>query len=417
MTRAALALLLLGSIPSLHPRAAIAGGTAVGEQNAVSAATGGAGAARDDDPGAAWHDPAALADGGGLRVGLSLALARPALEATAGGATTDSERAWATPPHLDASYAEGRWAAGLAVGVPFGGGVTWPSDWPGATQAVETQLVDVRVAPFFAWRLGPVRVAAGVHADLARLQIQRGLDFIDATGNVKIDLAGRGYGVDASLYYAPRAAIGGGALALGLAYRSRTSIHFSGPANFTAPDEFSEKTPDQNASTAMTLPDQLVLGARWRRGAVAALVDVEWASWSVNQRTTVDFVAAATPDAVQENQWHDTVAVRGGAEWTHGRLVARAGAYVDPSPVPADHLVPAVPDATRIGATLGASWQVARAWSIDAFGERMWLLRRDTTSTDTMPASYGGTALVVGAGVRWTPGATGASGAPAASTR
>jgi hypothetical protein len=31
----------------------------------------------------------------------------------------------------------------------------------------------------------------------------------------------------------------------------------------------------------------------------------------------------------------------------------------------------------------------------------MWLLRRDTTSVDTMPASYGGTALVLGAGVRW----------------
>jgi hypothetical protein len=35
----------------------------------------------------------------------------------------------------------------------------------------------------------------------------------------------------------------------------------------------------------------------------------------------------------------------------------------------------------------------------------MWLLRRETTSVDTMPASYGGTAIVLGAGVRWTPAA------------
>src|SRR5438093_8725024 len=97
-------------------RAASAGGLAVGEQNAVSAATAGAGAARADDPGAAWHDPAALADDGGLRVGFSLAFARPSLEAHAqdGSWTASNDAAWATPPHLDASYAQDRWAAGIA---------------------------------------------------------------------------------------------------------------------------------------------------------------------------------------------------------------------------------------------------------------------------------------------------------------
>jgi hypothetical protein len=67
----------------LSPALATAGGFAVSEQTAVSAGTGGAGAARDNDPGAAWHDPAALADGGGLRVDLSLIFARPTLQAEA----------------------------------------------------------------------------------------------------------------------------------------------------------------------------------------------------------------------------------------------------------------------------------------------------------------------------------------------
>src|SRR6476661_10823407 len=185
MTRFALLLALV-------PVIAHAGGLAVGEQNAVSAATGGAGAARDDDPGAAWHDPAALADGGGWRVGLSLALARPSLEARAtdGSWTTDSAGGWATPPHLDASFASDRWAAGIALGVPFGGGVTWPHAWPGADQAVQTQLMVLRAAPFAAYRLGPVRVAAGIHVDAARLQIERGLDFIDTQGDVRMDLTG-----------------------------------------------------------------------------------------------------------------------------------------------------------------------------------------------------------------------------------
>ncbi|MBA3459942.1 MAG: outer membrane protein transport protein [Deltaproteobacteria bacterium] len=379
---------------------AAAGGLAVGEQNAVSAGTGGAGAARDGDPGAAWHVPAALADDGGWRVGISLALARPSLEARAtdGSWSTENESAWSTPPHIDASYAQGRWAAGISLGVPFGGGVQWPAMWPGATQSVRTQLMVLRAAPFAAWSFGKLRVSAGVHFDRGRLQIQRNLDFIDTQGDVRLDLAGNGMGVDAALYWQARRDLG-----VGLVYRGRSTLDFHGNANFTAPDAFASKTPDQTASTSMTMPDVVVLGAQYTRGAYAAVLDLEWSNWSLNRRTTVNFTNASTPQAVQENQWHDTVALRAGGEWTRDKLVVRGGGYYDPSPVPAAHLTPSSPDASRVGLTAGASYRIAPAWSADLFAERMWLLRRETTSTDTMSATYGGTAIVLGAGVRWTP--------------
>jgi long-chain fatty acid transport protein len=384
----------------LTATAAHAGGLAVGEQNAVSAGTGGAGAARDDDPGAAWHVPAALADGGGLRIGLSLALAHPSLQARAmdDSWTADSEGRWSTPPHLDASYAQGRFAAGISLGVPFGGGVTWPQTWPGATESVQTQLMVLRAAPFVAWRFGALRVSAGVHVDAGRLQIQRNLDFIDTQGDVRLDLDGRGAGLDAALYWHARPDLG-----LGLVYRGRTTIEFAGNANFTAPDAFSTKTPDQTAATTMTMPDVVVLGAHWQRGAIRAVADLEYANWSVNRQTMVEFANASTPAAVQRNDWHDTLTVRAGGEWQRDALVLRGGAYFDPSPVPTDRLSPSSPDANRLGVTAGASYRLAAAWSADLFAEHMWLLRRETTNTETMAASYGGTAVVVGAGVRWTP--------------
>lgn len=385
----------------LASSSAHAGGLAIAQQNAVSGGTGGAGAGRDDDPGAAWHNPAALADGGGWRVGFSLALAHPSVQARAadGTWTTDTESKWSTPPHLDASFAHDRWAAGIAVGVPFGGGVTWPSTWPGATQAVRSDLLVLRMAPFAAVRVGPLRFSGGVHFDAARLQIQRNLDFIDMQGDVRLDLAAQGVGVNASAYYAPRADIG-----IGLTYRSRTKLDFDGNANFTTPDAFTEKTPDQTASTTMTMPDQIVLGARWRRGPLTALLDIEYTRWSVNERTVVDFTHDATPNAIQENHWHDTQAVRTGVEWRHTpKLVARAGGYFDPSPVPAQHLTPSSPDSHRVAATAGASYRFAPAWNADVFGEHLWILRRETTSVDTMPASYGGRAVFVGVGIRWTP--------------
>ena len=387
-------LLLLAATTAAH-----AGGLAVGDQNAVSAATGGAGAARADDPGAAWHDPAALADGGGWRVGISLALARPSLEARAadGSWATSTTSGWSTPPHLDASFAHDHWAAGLAVGVPFGGDITWPTMWEGSSQAIETNLVVIRTAPFVAYAFGPVRISAGLHFDAGRLQLERGLDFIDTQGDVRLDLTGHGFGADASAYYQARPD-----LAFALTYRGRTHLTFTGPANFTTPDAFSDKTPDQEASTKMTLPDTVTVGAHWTRGALAVVGDVEYTRWSAHEQTVVAFTEPQTPNQTEVDQWHDTFAVRAGGEWTRDQLTLRGGGYFDPSPVPAEHLVPTSPDASRLGLTAGASWRFAAGWAADVFGERMWLLRRDTTSTDTMPASYGGTALIVGAGLRLT---------------
>jgi hypothetical protein len=71
--------------------------------------------------------------------------------------------------------------------------------------------------------------------------------------------------------------------------------------------------------------------------------------------------------------------------------------------VPVEHLSPSAPDGTRVAATVGASYGFSKGWSADVFGEQMFILRRDTTSMDTMPASYGGSASVMGAGVRWMP--------------
>jgi len=133
------------------------------------------------------------------------------------------------------------------------------------------------------------------------------------------------------------------------------------------------------------------------------LGDIEWTHWSVNPDTTIEFANPTTPAAVQTNDWHDTVSVRTGVEWRAGDVVARGGAYFDPTPVPAEHLSPTSPDGTRLGVTAGLSWQFARGFAGDVFGEHMWILRRDTASPDTMAASYGGTAIVLGLGLRWTP--------------
>lgn len=381
------------------PAGARAGGFAVATQSATAGGTGAAGTARDDDAGAAWYNPAALADGAGLRVGIGLLAARPSLTARAmdGSWETHNDAGWSTPPHVSASVAAGDFAAGVWAGVPFGSGVAWPEDWPGRFEIVRSQIEVFRVAPFAAWRFGRVRVALGAHADFARMRVARQLDFIDVEGDVAVDLDGHGAGVDAAVFVRARPD-----LDLGATYKSRTSIDLDGGADFDAPDAFEAKTMDQPARSHLTLPDRIALGGAWRHGPWRALADIEIATWSVYDEVVIDFDNDATPDARQINDWRTTVGLRAGAEWAFARnWVARAGAYYDPTPARDETLAPSSPDSSRIGATAGASVALGGGWRVDAFAEYMRLLGRTAANDNALAAEYGGHAQLVGFGVRY----------------
>ncbi|MCH9685976.1 MAG: hypothetical protein K0V04_31365, partial [Deltaproteobacteria bacterium] len=70
--------------------------------------------------------------------------------------------------------------------------------------------------------------------------------------------------------------------------------------------------------------------ARWVRGV--ALADLEFTAWKVNKSLVFDFENMETPDAVQTNEWRNTLALRAGVEHRLKKLVLRGGAYFDPSP-------------------------------------------------------------------------------------
>jgi len=394
MIRTALALsFVLASTGS-----ASAGGYAVSEQSAVAGGTGGASTARADDSGAAWYNPAALADGGGLRLGIGVMAALASLSASGDDFSAESESDVKTPPNLHASYAFGDITFGVAAGVPFGSGVRWPSDWAGRHEIIASQITVFRAAPFAAYRLGRLRLAAGPHVDFGRLQVERSLDFIDAEGDVAVDLDGVGFGFGLSAYADIRPD-----LAVGLSYRSRTSIDLSGNANFDAPPEFSLRATDQAASAEVTLPDRITAGVSLTRGRLRALADLEVSLWSVNDELVIDFERDATGVARQTNNWSTGVAARGGVEIDLlPTAIARGGLLVDLSPARAETLTPSSPDSHRVGATIGGSVKFGE-FALDAFYEYLHLLGRDAANMESLDASYGGHAHIFGVGARWSP--------------
>ena len=394
--------LLLGAlILSIVPAVAGAGGFELAQQGAVAGGTAHASTARRDEASSAWFNPAALVDGAGLRLqlGLSVAFARirSVSLAEAAGEPWDevSITAPSTPPYAYASWAGKRWAAGLSFNVPFGGGIRWAEDWAQRYDSIESKPRFFRLAPFFAYRFGPVALSAGPHVDMGGTLIDKATNHVSEDGRVRIALRGVGVGGHASVFVSI-----GERFAAGATYKSRVVMNLKGEADFEVPAAFSPDFPDQPVSTRLVLPDRIALGFSYTAPRFLLVADVGLTLWSVNKQLLIDFVYEGTKDSLSRAEWRDSVVVRvGGEVRVHELVMLRAGVYVDGipgAPAPPENLSPSSPDSTRIGVTVGAGFRPLEQLAVDLYVEQITLLRRASTSEDLPQASYGGWALTGG---------------------
>jgi long-chain fatty acid transport protein len=384
--------------------AAFAGGFEVAPQGASTGGLAHAGTALTDRAESAWFNPAALADGGGLRVGLGATFALSRVRATSlpdaadGPWEATSVTPVGVPPWLAVSHGQAWWAVSAWAGAPFAGGVRWPEGWAQRFDSLASQPRFFRVGAAFSGTAGPVSLSAGVHVDTGSLRIERATDHVVDEGRVTLLLRGTGVGGDASVLV--RA---GKHATVGLSYKSRTALPLAGEADFDLPPAFAATRPDQEVSSRWTLPDRLALGLAWTEERWLLTLDATLTLWSVNQSLPLDFADPATPDAEQVNGWRDTGSLRLGVEGEPHRLVAlRAGVAVDGlpgAPPPASLLGPSSPDATRLSATAGIGVQAHPVVSIDGWVEPLMLLRRASTSPDLPQAAYQGWAIAGGVGL------------------
>lgn len=389
------------------PCAALAGGFEVPDQSPSAAATGGASAARTDDPSAAWYDPAALCDGRGLRASFAITFAIPTITATslddpALGAPVSTATSVTTPLALNVSWAspDDPYAFGLYAGIPFGSGVAWPNDWWGRFDALSSSIRIFRVAPFFAYRFRELRnfsFAVGPHVDAGSFELSRALDFVDTQGALRVLFTGASAGGHAALYVEPIEE-----LALAFTYKSRTVMPMSGSADFSdVPDAFSGRAQDQPARTELVLPDRFVLGGALRLDAFRAYLDLGLSLWSVRDAVRIDFQNDATPDVVQPAQWRETLDLHAGAEYAIvPEVTARAGLRYEMAAAPASTLAPSSPDLDRFGLAFGAAVDPIPELGFDVAYAYTALLGGASTSQDAVPASYGGDVHLISLAVR-----------------
>ncbi len=390
----------------------MAGGFEVPDESAVAGAMGGTGTARRGDPASAWYNPSETADGSGFRGGLGILLAIPtigaeAIEEPARDQTTSSV---SPPPHLHLSYSENEWAIGLYAGLSHGTSVSWPEGWWGRFESLGTGILGIRVAPFFALRLGgehgllrdfpDFRISIGAHVDVVRQEIRRALDFIDREGRVHLLMWGAGVGGDASLYWQATEE-----LSFGFTYKSRTWMRLSGDADFTVPEPFLGRAADQRVSSELVIPDRLALGAAWQQREFGVFADVTISLWSVRDRLVIDFERPATSDIDSPQRWRDTASFRlGGEVAIIPEIRVRAGGFYDMEAAPADTLAPTSPDMARVGVSLGGGFDITPELGVDVYYSFVSLLAREATGPDAPLARYAGDLHLVGLTLRLVVG-------------
>jgi len=416
--RAAIVVLMLSAAaPPGH-----AAGFSIFEQGARGMGFAGAFVAVANDPSAIFHNAGGIGFLKGKNLYLGGTLVSPSFDFTGqdpfpGAGVFESSASSIIP--LPALYYTHQFSEtvvfGLGLHSPFGLRTEWerPDQFTGRFLSQRADLKSVSINPTVGFRLAD-RLSLGVGFDfrLAKVELVRSVPTVNpftqrVTDIANADLAsdwGTGFGFNLGLLAKPS-----DSWSVGLAYRHKVNVDFSGSAIF---NQLPTGNSQLDALVAATLPNgQTPLTTEISfpsifSGGLAYTTDnwtfsaeADWFQWSSFDQLTIVF--SDRPDLSQTipedytNSWQ----FRLGVERRLGRSWAvRGGYYRDQSPAPAESISPLLPDSDRNGFCLGGSWTNGKV----RFDAGTWYVRGSERSTegrnrDRYDGTYKASAITFGA--------------------
>ncbi len=354
-----------------------AGGFQLNEHSARAVAMGDAFTAISNDPSAIYYNGAGLLQLNGVNISLGSTLIAPVF--TFRGVTpavTEYDAAKQTfyPTHFFATYRYNEdWAFGLGFTSPFGLGSQWDPNWIGKYLAIETSLQVFTISPVAAYKINDqLSVSAGLVYSFANVKISQKSPLALASGtpapfnqDAYTSLDGKdnsAWGYNLGIMYKPNKD-----LSFGASFHSIVKYTFKGTATTTGPSQFAAMLPNGDVSANLTTPFNLAVGAAYR--VIPKLLisaDFQYIGWSSYDTLTINF---ATPQKTVSSprMYENTYIIRLGAEYNLMKeLAVRAGIYFDKSPVKDEYISPSLPEANRLGFSVGAGYQLANNLRIDA---------------------------------------------------
>jgi len=264
---------------------------------------------------------------------------------------------------------------GLSLTSPFGLITQWdsPDAWSGRFISERAELFDLDLTPNVGFEVNDnLAIGVGVVVRFSTIELRNRAAAVDLGGQTvevaKVELEGGtdiGVGLNLGVLHRPC-----DFFSWGFSYRSKVTVDYSGDGLLTQQPTgdpvfdaivagtlpFGQHLPIE---TSIEFPDQASLGLGFRLDPKWLFeVDFNWTGWSSFDTLDIDFTTDDSLDSVRPQDWDDAVNVRGGVVWDRSeRAHWRFGMYYDETPQPEDAVSPILPDADRLGITLGFGLQ------------------------------------------------------------
>ncbi len=356
---AALVCLLLSGAPQGQ-----GAGFLIYEHGAAAMAMGGAFVAVANDPSAVFHNPAGIAFLKGTQVSAGTTLIFSNSSMTLTKYPVPSQTYWEQvrqvfyPSSFYLTHSLGdRVTLGFGFFSPYGLGAEWPKENPLRYLGYKDDMKTFFFNPTIAVKLAD-NLSVGFGVSYIHSTVQFRLVELENFGpygkyDVPAELRGDGnsVGFNAGVLYKTDK------LSLGLNYRSRFDIEFSGDLSLDTsglPAALKSFVPTSDTGTTkFKFPDIIGLGVAYNATAKLLLsADLHYIIWSRFDRYVVDFTTL--PDLLSEQNFDDSFLLRCGAQYSFSpKFALRGGIIYDKTPQPAETTDPLLPDASRLALTGG----------------------------------------------------------------
>ena len=370
----------------VFPGIILAGGFQLNEHGAKPMGLGGAFTAIVNDASAVYWNGAGLSYLEGTNLLLGAAIIGPSTSFRGVSPAIDKSSMKSqtfVPPHFFASHKISEtFSVGLGASVPFGLGTKWSEDWMGRYLAVETELQTISFPLVISWAiLENLSISVGGSYSFADVTIAQANSQTPFVGDAFIHLEGddkSAFGYNAGIMWKPATG-----LSIGASFRSEVDYGFEGTATATGAEQLAALLPTGNISAELTTPMNIQGGIGYRVfEQLQVSADFQWVGWSSYDVLAVDFEDPAYDDISRPRDYEDTYAIRFGAEYFLDKQLAfLGGIYFDKMPVQPEYLSPSLPDADRLGFSIGADARILENFGVS--GSYLFIRSAELTVTNS----------------------------------
>jgi len=277
---------------------------------------------------------------------------------------------------------------GVTFNAPYGLSTTSRAPWVGMFNHLEAKALSLNVTPLVGVKLSEaVSVAVGLQVEYFDFDIETALSPTAEPPRQRLEGASTDVGFVAGVTLAPF-----DGTTIGIGYRSKIEHSMTGSQTFAVPVAGGLIPAGRYSITAdVTVPETVSIGVRQRLDDTFVIAaGVEWTNWSRIQ--TVPFVGSPARSSLAlglEDGWFFSL---GGEYKPDSNWTFRGGLGYEIAPTTDAHRSMRLPDADRVWASVGVSYNWNERLSVDAGYSHLFVSKAPIDEISPAGIRYAGTA-------------------------